>query len=115
MKKKILCLLIICALILPFSSPATAGAFVSTDTVSVEQNKSPKEGTYVKGQVIVTVVSEDATALTKEGKEVYKDIRVDSTWNFGDADFMAKTASESEFLSDKDYRVSVVSSDVYTT
>ena len=115
MKKKILCLLIICALILPFSSPATAGAFVSSDMVSVEQNEPPGEGTYVKGQVIVTVVSEDATALTKEGKEAYKDIHVDSTWNFGDAYFMAKTASESEFLSDKDYRISVVSSDVYTT
>ncbi len=115
MRKSILSFLMVCTLFLPLFTPATAEAFFSSEDVTIEQAETLEEGTYKKGEVIATVISEHDTALTKENNEAYKNIHVEDTWNFGDAEFLAETKAESSFLSDKDYRVSIISSNKYTT
>lgn len=115
MRKSILSFLMVCTLFLPLFTPATAEAFFSSEDVTIEQAETLEEGTYKKGEVIATVISEHDTALTKENNEAYKNIHVEGTWNFGNAEFLAETKAESSFLSDKDYRVSIISSNKYTT
>ena len=67
-----------------------------------------EEGTYVKGEALVSMTTTQAAALTKEGTASFdKDIRVEECWEFG-------TAQDAQSEQIKDY-VALVSSDTYST
>lgn len=75
-----------------------------------------ESGTYVEGEVLVTLAAPKRTVLTKEGSAPFdKEIDVEKSWNFGDADVLSSTKEQAAFLSDKKLYVSLVSSDTYST
>ncbi len=87
------------------SAPVLASAQVQAPAVEVPELE---EGTYVKGQALVSMTTTQAAALTKEGTSSFdKDIKVEECWEFG-----AAQDAESERI--KDY-VALVSSDEYST
>ena len=74
------------------------------------------EGTYVKGQVLVTLAAPAETALTKEGEVSFDEhMQVENSYEFGDAKVLGSTVAQEEFLSDKTLYVTTISSDLYTT
>ncbi len=75
-----------------------------------------QSGTYAKGEVIVSLVSPTETSLTDEGTTSFnKDIKVEDAYDFGEAAFLSQDPTTQEFLGDKDYYVSHVTSDKYNT
>lgn len=67
-----------------------------------------EDGTYVKGEALVSMTTTKAAALTKEGVASFdRDIQIEECWDFGQAE-----GAQSEDV--KDY-VALVSSDTYTT
>jgi len=73
-------------------------------------------GTYKEGSVIITLASEDATALTKEGACSFdKKITVRRAYDFGPAEQLAKSSGDRDFFKDKTLRISEVSSSHYST
>lgn len=71
---------------------------------------------YEEGTVLVTLASPKETSLTKEGETSFdKKIKVDESYDFGDASVTARTEEQKEFLSDKTLYVSEVSSNSYST
>lgn len=67
-----------------------------------------EEGTYVKGEALVSMTTTQAAALTKEGTASFdKNIQVEECWEFG-------TAQDAQSERIKDY-VALVSSDTYST
>lgn len=67
-----------------------------------------EEGTYVKGEALVSLTATQAAALTKEGKVSFdKNIQIEECWNFGPSE-----EESSERV--QDY-VALVHSDRYTT
>lgn len=87
---------------------------VCTDVVQVQAHSDeveiPKleEGTYVKGEALVSMTTTQAAALTREGTSGFdKNIQIEECWEFG-----AAQDAQSEQI--KDY-VALVSSDTYST
>lgn len=114
MKKRlfslILSLFIVTSGVLPtnFSSPSVSQAR--------EMNKINLIGNYEKGSVIVTLVSPKDTTLAKDGTEILDNqAEVEDSWDFGSAEFLANDANMEMFLSDKEYYVSYIKSDTYST
>ena len=71
---------------------------------------------YEDGEVIVTVLAPKKTSLTKPGKTSFdNEISVDETYQIGEATDLAETKQQRDFLRDKDFYVSTVSSDKYST
>ncbi|MCR5798076.1 MAG: S8 family serine peptidase [Eubacterium sp.] len=71
---------------------------------------------YEDGEVIVTVLAPKQTSLTKPGKTSFdNEISVDETYQIGEATDLAETKQQRNFLRDKDFYVSTVSSDKYST
>lgn len=67
-----------------------------------------EEGTYVKGEALVSMTTTQAAALTKEGAASFdREIKIEECWDFG----MAEDASSERI---RDY-VALVSSDTYST
>lgn len=76
----------------------------------VQETEVPEleDGTYVRGQALVSMTTTQAAALTKEGTASFdRDITVEECWEFGAAE-----GAGSERI--KDY-VALLSSDTYTT
>lgn len=85
-------------------------------TTETDKAISLEEGTYEEGQVLVTIASPRKTPLTKEGTVSFDDdLTVEDSWNFGEADVLAKNSTEREFLEDKSLYITKVSSDTYST
>lgn len=71
---------------------------------------------YVEGSVLVTLAAPKKTSLTKKGTASFDpQISIEESFDFGDADMLASTEAQQEFLSDKTLYISEVSSDVYST
>lgn len=67
-----------------------------------------EEGTYVRGEALVSMTTTQAAALTKEGTASFdKNIRIEECWEFGQSE-----DAQSENI--RDY-VALVSSDTYST
>lgn len=87
---------------------------LAQDTVSSDIDL--KEGTYEDGRVLVTLAAPDDTPLTEEGDVSFdSQMSVDETWDFGDATFLGTTKKQKQFLKNKTYTVSSVSSTSYST
>ncbi|MCM1441514.1 MAG: S8 family serine peptidase, partial [Roseburia sp.] len=68
------------------------------------------------GQVLLTIAAPHQTSLTREGEVPFdKNITVDDSWDFGDAEVLGTTKAEQDFLEDKSLYVVKVSSDTYST
>lgn len=91
-----------------FSPILSAGAVsVQAQTHEVEVPEL-EEGTYVKGEALVSMTTTQAAALTKEGTASFdRNIQIEECWDFG-------TAEDAQSEQIKDY-VALVSSDTYTT
>lgn len=91
-------------------------ASVTAKSTGIDKTIALKEGTYEKGQVLVTIASPHKTPLTKEGTVSFDDdLTVEDSWNFGEADVLAGNKAEEDFLEDKTLYVTKVSSDTYST
>lgn len=106
MKKKICAGLLTAATAFSLlSGPAVIYAQTQNQDVEVPELE---EGTYVRGQALVSMTTTQAAALTKEGTASFdQDIEVEECWEFG-----AAQGAGSDRI--KDY-VALVSSDEYTT
>ena len=106
MKKKICAGLLTAATAFSLlSGPAVIYAQTQDQDVEVPELE---EGTYVRGQALVSMTTTQAAALTKEGTASFdQDIEVEECWEFG-----AAQGAGSDRI--KDY-VALVSSDEYTT
>ncbi len=106
MKKKICAGLLTAATAFSLlSGPAVIYAQAQDQDVEVPELE---EGTYVRGQALVSMTTTQAAALTKEGTASFdQDIEVEECWEFG-----AAQGAGSDRI--KDY-VALVSSDEYTT
>lgn len=106
MKKKICAGLLTAATAFSLlSGPAVIYAQTQDQDVEVPELE---EGTYVRGQALVSMTTTQAAALTKEGTASFdQDIEVEECWEFG-----AAQGAASDRI--KDY-VALVSSDEYTT
>lgn len=103
-KRKIVAWLLAATAVIWQTAPVCAAA-LQTHEVEVPQLE---EGTYVKGEALVSMTTTQAAALTKEGTASFdKDIRVEECWEFG-------TAQDAQSEQIKDY-VALVSSDTYST
>lgn len=111
----------ILSVILSFSlAVMTPGAveIAKAETVPSEKQAtvSLENGSYEEGSVIVTLASPDETPLTKEGTTSFdKHIRVEDSYDFGDASVLGATKKSRQFFSDKTFTVSQVTSDEYST
>lgn len=114
MKNKILSLLLILAF---FLSVFPAYSIAEAKSVETSKNKvSLEEGEYEEGTVLVTIASPEETSLTREGAASFdRKIRIQETYDLGDADILAKSRQQKNFLSDKTLYVSEVSSNTYST
>ena len=106
-KKKIFAgLLAAAAAFMPVLSVSAA----SLGAAAAQEVEIPEleDGTYVKGEALVSMTTTQAAALTKEGTASFDNkIRVEECWEFGEAE-----GAQSERI--KDY-VALVRSDTYTT
>ena len=100
MKNKILSLLLILAF---FLSVFPAYSIAEAKSVETSKNKvSLEEGEYEEGTVLVTIASPEETSLTREGAASFdRKIRIQETYDLGDADILAKSRQQKNFLSDK--------------
>lgn len=90
---------------------ASENSPVSDETISVSG-----EGDYVEGEVIVTLAAPKRTTLAKEGAVSFdEEMTVEESWNFGDAKVLADTKEQENYLDDKRFYVSEISSDTYST
>ncbi len=105
-KKKTMAWLLAATAALWQTMPVCAAALTTQEhEVEIPQLE---EGTYVKGEALVSMTTTQAAALTKEGTASFdKDIRIEECWEFG-------TAQEAQSEQVKDY-VALVSSDTYST
>lgn len=114
MKNKILSLLLILAFSLSFFP-----TYSIAESKPVETSKhkvSLEEGEYEAGTVLVTIASPEETSLTREGTASFdRKIRIQETYDLGEADILAKSRQQKNFLSDKTLYVSEVSSNTYST
>ncbi len=105
-KRKIVAWLLAATAVIWQTAPVCAAA-LQTQAHEVEVPQL-EEGTYVKGEALVSMTTTQAAALTKEGTASFdKDIRVEECWEFG-------TAQDAQSEQIKDY-VALVSSDTYST
>lgn len=92
---------------IPAAEHAAENSFVKGNTTGEE---------YVEGSVLVTLAAPKKTSLTKKGTASFdSQISIEESFDFGDADTLASTDAQQEFLSDKTLYISEVSSDVYST
>ncbi len=97
------------------ASYVSAGTIKSDFTLNT-QNSGSISGNYEDGQVLVTIAAPKDTPLTREGDVSFDShLTVDESWNFGDADVLADTPVEEEFMEDKTLYVVKVSSEDYST
>lgn len=90
---------------------ASENSPVSDETISVSGEED-----YVEGEVIVTLATPKRTTLAKEGIVSFDDeMTVEESWNFGDAKVLAETKEQENYLDDKRFYVSEISSDTYST
>lgn len=77
---------------------------------------SAEEGSYEDGQVILTIAAPHETPLTEEGTTSFdKEITVEDSWDFGNAEVLGKTEDQKDYLEDKSLYMAKVSSDTYST
>lgn len=119
MKNRLLSFFITSMLVFSLIDPSVSYAFHSAPDVTFDEPVSEPKGDYAKGEVLVSVISDDNTALTKEG-EPFDDICVEETFNFGSADTTVNTSKPVDeevlnYLEKKDYHVSLVTSEKYST
>ena len=90
---------------------------VTGQTIQAKEfSDSATSSAYVEGEVLVTLASPNKTGLAKEGTTSFdEDIKVEKTWDFGEADCIAETSSEEALLEDKNLYISEVHSDSYST
>ena len=113
MKNKILSLLLILAFSLSFFPTYS---IAESKPAQTEHKISLEEGEYEEGTVLVTIASPEETSLTREGAASFdRKIRIQETYDLGDADILAKSRQQKSFLSDKTLYVSEVSSNTYST
>ncbi len=100
-------------------SPAAASATVFAAEIGTAKNTAvaePEKGTYVEGEVLVTLAAPKRTALAKKGLVSFnEEMNVEKSWEFGDAVILSSTKEQAAFLDDKNLYVSLVSSDKYST
>lgn len=112
MKKRILTALLAVSL-LPVYPAAKADA---ETTEAAAASRHFEAGTYREGSVIVTIASPKKTTLAKRGQTFLdSDITVEDSWNFGTAEVLGETEEQSDYLKDKTFYVSKVTSDTYST
>lgn len=90
--------------------PVLSASAASLGAAAAQEVEIPEleDGTYVKGEALVSMTTTQAAALTKEGTASFDSkIRVEECWEFGEAE-----GAQSERI--KDY-VALVRSDTYTT
>lgn len=103
-------------LLLLFSSVSPESLAQTKEDSPSPASETEIEGTYKEGTVLVTLAAPKRTALTKEGKASFDpEISIEETYDFGSADALACTKAQENFLSDKTWYVSEVSSDTYST
>lgn len=91
-------------------------ATIYAETMENDKSNIQNTGDYKDGNVIVTLATPDDTNLTQKGKATFDShIVIDEIMDFGDADVLAKTSEQKDFLDDKTFYVSEVSSDTYST
>lgn len=113
MKNKILSLLLILAFTLSFFPTYS---IAESKPAQTEHKISLEEGEYEEGTVLVTIASPEETSLTREGTASFdRKIRIRETYDLGDADVIAKSRQQKNFLSDKTLYVSEISSNTYST
>ncbi len=113
MKTRIFTLLL--AILLSFQ--AVCPKLQAADRTDAEQSAPAQPaGDYEKGTVLISLASPIQTSLTKEGKTSFdRQISVDEVYSFGTAENLGKTKHQKEFLSDKTFYISQVSSPTYST
>lgn len=106
MKKKLCAgLLAAAAAFMSVAAPGMVSAQAGGQEVEIPELE---EGTYVRGEALVSMTATQAAALAKEGLVSFdRDIQVEECWDFGEAEDAASDQM-------KDY-VALVSSDTYTT
>lgn len=83
---------------------------------SVQSKSSQESAPFEKGSVIVTLLSPENSALSREGTSSFdSNIEISESWDFGDCTFLASDTATEEFLSDKVYYISYIKSDKYST
>lgn len=95
-----------------------AGANATKNTAAAKSTDItvPEDGTYVEGEVLVTLAAPKRTVLAKEGLVPFdEEMNVEKSWGFGDAVVLSSTKEQAAFLEDKNLYVSLVSSDKYST
>ena len=98
----------------PASVPARAAEVPFGE--NYEETPTLTEGTYKKGQVLVTLAAPVETALTKVGEVSFDShLTVENSYEFGDAKILGKTSEQQDFLSDKTLWVTTISSELYST
>ncbi len=113
-KKCILCNILILSFVTGFFQPVTqVKATVSHRDL---QHSIAITDEHVDGSVLVTLATPKKTALCQEGVSSFdKHIVVEDSYNMGEADNIANTAPQKDFLKDKTYYISEVSSSTYST
>lgn len=98
------------------SSAAAGYAANGTSAGGSSAGDNTTDEEYVDGSVLVTLAAPKQTSLTKKGKASFDPkISIEESYDFGDADMLASTDAQQEFLSDKTLYISEVSSDDYST
>lgn len=102
-----LCAVMLAAVMAVFPASAASLVYAQEDLHKVEI-PDLEDGTYVKGEALVSMETTQAAALTREGAASFdKDIQIEECWDFGEAG-----GEQSGQV--KDY-VALVSSDTYST
>lgn len=115
MKKRLFSLILIGSLfasVLPTHISTAESQVLSQKNVTTINSQS----NYVDGTVLVTLATPEDTALTKEGRVSFdKNMKVEDSYNLGDASLVADSKEEKDFLADKTLYISEISSDSYST
>ncbi len=115
MKKKLLASMLLFALMGSILQP-NANSQAAESTISVEKEPIISDCEYEEGTVIVTLAAPKRTTLTRKGTTSFdSDIKVEQTIHIGDASPLAHTKEQKEFLDEKEFYISEVSSDEYST
>lgn len=92
-----------------------ASAAAPADTVSTAVLNSEEEE-IVQGEVIVTIAAPGKPALAREQDLPFDDsMAVEESWSFGDAEILAETEAQADFLRERNLYISKVTSDCYST
>lgn len=97
--------------------PAAMAASASTpaDIVSTTVPEGEEEE-IVQGEAIVTIAAPGKPALAREQDLPYDaSMTVEESWSFGDAEILAETEAQADFLRERNLYISKVTSDCYST